>query len=159
MMEQFISPQPKQKNFKTIPISNALRPVLARLKLRSKHDELIPYTGDKLTRIFAAYVARAELPADITFHVLRHTFATRLGSAGVSQSLIQTLLGQSDSDSTKIYVHAYTEDMVSAMNKISLPAANWLRLLIWLAIGLVIYFSYGRHHSVLGKVLRNEHGT
>ncbi len=24
---------------------------------------------------------------------------------------------------------------------------NWLRLIIWLAIGLVIYFSYSRHHS------------
>jgi APA family basic amino acid/polyamine antiporter len=24
---------------------------------------------------------------------------------------------------------------------------NWLRLIIWLVIGLVIYFSYGRHHS------------
>jgi APA family basic amino acid/polyamine antiporter len=31
----------------------------------------------------------------------------------------------------------------------SLPAANWLRLLAWLAIGLVIYFLYGRRHSVL----------
>jgi len=33
----------------------------------------------------------------------------------------------------------------------SLPAENWLRLFIWLAIGLVIYFSYGRHHSRLGN--------
>jgi len=24
---------------------------------------------------------------------------------------------------------------------------NWMRLLVWLVIGLVIYFSYGRHHS------------
>jgi APA family basic amino acid/polyamine antiporter len=24
---------------------------------------------------------------------------------------------------------------------------NWARLFIWLAIGLVLYFSYGRHHS------------
>ena len=33
----------------------------------------------------------------------------------------------------------------------SLPAANWFRLFAWLGIGLVIYFSYGRFHSVLGK--------
>ena len=31
----------------------------------------------------------------------------------------------------------------------SLPAANWLRLLAWLAIGLVIYSAYGCRHSVL----------
>jgi APA family basic amino acid/polyamine antiporter len=34
----------------------------------------------------------------------------------------------------------------------SLPAGNWLRLLVWLLIGLVIYFSYGRRHSVLAKL-------
>src|SRR3984893_9729412 len=28
---------------------------------------------------------------------------------------------------------------------------NWMRLLIWLAIGLVIYFSYGRKHSRLAE--------
>jgi APA family basic amino acid/polyamine antiporter len=26
---------------------------------------------------------------------------------------------------------------------------NWLRLVVWLAIGLAIYFSYGRKHSTL----------
>jgi APA family basic amino acid/polyamine antiporter len=31
----------------------------------------------------------------------------------------------------------------------SLPAENWWRLIIWLAIGLVIYFFYGRKHSVM----------
>jgi APA family basic amino acid/polyamine antiporter len=31
----------------------------------------------------------------------------------------------------------------------SLPGENWLRLVGWLAIGLVIYFTYGRHHSTL----------
>src|SRR6185369_10992679 len=38
----------------------------------------------------------------------------------------------------------------------SLPAANWWRLFGWLALGLVIYFGYGRHHSLLGQELRGE---
>jgi hypothetical protein len=41
----------------------------------------------------------------------------------------------------------------------SLPAANWYRLIGWLAIGLLIYFFYGRHHSLLGKELRGEIAT
>jgi APA family basic amino acid/polyamine antiporter len=32
-----------------------------------------------------------------------------------------------------------------------LPTDTWLRLIIWLAIGLAIYFLYGRKHSVLNK--------
>jgi APA family basic amino acid/polyamine antiporter len=31
----------------------------------------------------------------------------------------------------------------------SLPSANWLRLFIWMSVGVIIYFLYGRHHSVL----------
>jgi APA family basic amino acid/polyamine antiporter len=31
----------------------------------------------------------------------------------------------------------------------SLPPENWLRLGVWLAIGLVVYFLYSRHHSVM----------
>jgi APA family basic amino acid/polyamine antiporter len=38
----------------------------------------------------------------------------------------------------------------------SLPVENWWRLIIWLAIGFVIYFGYGRHHSVLAKLRRQE---
>jgi len=32
-----------------------------------------------------------------------------------------------------------------------LPGDTWLRLVIWLAIGLLIYFAYSRHHSVLQR--------
>ena len=39
---------------------------------------------------------------------------------------------------------------------LSLPAANWWRLFAWLGIGLVIYFCYGKRHSILGKELRGE---
>ncbi|MDB5306241.1 MAG: amino acid/polyamine/organocation transporter, superfamily [Gemmataceae bacterium] len=34
---------------------------------------------------------------------------------------------------------------------LSLPAHNWYRLFGWMAIGLVVYFGYGRGHSVLGR--------
>ncbi len=33
----------------------------------------------------------------------------------------------------------------------SLPAENWLRLIVWLVIGFGIYFGYGRHHSVMAR--------
>lgn len=33
----------------------------------------------------------------------------------------------------------------------SLPSENWWRLGVWLAIGFVIYFGYGRKHSVMHK--------
>jgi len=37
--------------------------------------------------------------------------------------------------------------LVSGLMMISLPRDTWIRLLVWLFIGLVIYFSYGRKHS------------
>ena len=33
----------------------------------------------------------------------------------------------------------------------SLPAENWLRLFVWLLLGFIIYFGYGRSHSHLGR--------
>ncbi|HET6837117.1 MAG TPA: amino acid permease [Gemmatimonadales bacterium] len=35
----------------------------------------------------------------------------------------------------------------------TLPGDTWLRLLVWLFIGFVIYFAYGRKHSVLQREL------
>jgi APA family basic amino acid/polyamine antiporter len=33
----------------------------------------------------------------------------------------------------------------------SLGLSNWLRLIVWLVIGQVIYFTYGRKHSHLAR--------
>ena len=32
-----------------------------------------------------------------------------------------------------------------------LPGDTWIRLIVWLVIGLVIYFAYGKKHSQLGR--------
>ena len=34
----------------------------------------------------------------------------------------------------------------------SLGVENWLRLFVWLGLGLIIYFAYSRHHSHLAKL-------
>jgi APA family basic amino acid/polyamine antiporter len=43
--------------------------------------------------------------------------------------------------------------LLCLMLMFSLPWENWLRLGIWLAVGLLIYFSYGHKHSVLAKTM------
>jgi APA family basic amino acid/polyamine antiporter len=39
----------------------------------------------------------------------------------------------------------------------SLPAENWLRLSVWLLLGMAVYFGYGRYHSVLARM--NQQAT
>jgi basic amino acid/polyamine antiporter, APA family len=38
----------------------------------------------------------------------------------------------------------------------TLPLDTWIRLVVWMVIGLVIYFLYGAHHSVLAAAKRLE---
>src|SRR5579863_2504672 len=40
---------------------------------------------------------------------------------------------------------------ISFLLMASLPLSTWLRLIVWLIIGMVIYFTYGRKHSRLGR--------
>lgn len=44
--------------------------------------------------------------------------------------------------------------LFSIVLMLSLPWHTWLRFIVWLGIGMVIYFTYGRTHSVLSR--RNE---
>jgi APA family basic amino acid/polyamine antiporter len=40
---------------------------------------------------------------------------------------------------------------ISGAMMLALPAETWIRLGVWLAIGMVVYFGYGRHHSRVQK--------
>ena len=46
--------------------------------------------------------------------------------------------------------------VVSGLLMLSLPLDTWLRLVIWLVIGLTIYFSYGRYHSKFAQGLQRR---
>jgi APA family basic amino acid/polyamine antiporter len=37
--------------------------------------------------------------------------------------------------------------LVALLMMVFLPWQTWMRMIVWLAIGMVIYFTYGRHHS------------
>ena len=45
--------------------------------------------------------------------------------------------------------------LVSGLMMVSLPGDTWLRLVIWLVIGMAVYFFYGRYHSKV-QIARNE---
>ena len=40
---------------------------------------------------------------------------------------------------------------ICILQMVALPWATWVRLILWTAVGLVIYFAYGMRHSVLRK--------
>jgi APA family basic amino acid/polyamine antiporter len=55
-----------------------------------------------------------------------------------------------------VYVVAPLGILVNFIMMLFLPWDTWLRLVVWLAIGLVIYFGYSRRHSFLGKQLASS---
>ena len=50
-----------------------------------------------------------------------------------------------------VWIVAPLSAITSLLLMLSLPWDTWLRLIVWMAIGLVIYFAYGRHHSKLAR--------
>ncbi|MFA6433907.1 MAG: amino acid permease [Elusimicrobiales bacterium] len=46
--------------------------------------------------------------------------------------------------------------VVSLAQMAFLPIATWIRLIVWMAIGISIYFLYGRHHSKLAAAKRDD---
>jgi APA family basic amino acid/polyamine antiporter len=55
-----------------------------------------------------------------------------------------------------VYIVAPLGIFVNLGMMMFLKPQTWMRLLIWLVIGLVIYLLYGLRHSVLGRQLRGE---
>jgi APA family basic amino acid/polyamine antiporter len=49
--------------------------------------------------------------------------------------------------------------LVAGLMMVSLPRDTWLRLIIWLAIGMAIYFGYGRYHSRVQAAVSGRRGT
>ena len=55
-----------------------------------------------------------------------------------------------------LYVVAPAGVLVNVAMMLFLPLITWIRLFVWMAIGIAFYFAYGYRHSVLGKELVRE---
>lgn len=83
-------------------------------------------TSRAVQNIFHKYISKANITKNVTFHSLRHSFATHLLQSGTSIFHIKQLLGHSDISTTCFYLHLLKIeslnvksplDMLSAMEK------------------------------------------
>jgi integrase len=111
----------KSKKLKNLPLNSSALWVIGQLESEGSSAYLFPSpaTGKPYTGITRAwYVIRREagLPSNTRIHDLRHTFASRLVSAGRSLFEVQMLLGHADPRMSQRYAHLSQKRALEASN-------------------------------------------
>ncbi|MCB8877616.1 tyrosine-type recombinase/integrase [Acidisoma silvae] len=113
------------------PLSQAACNVLA-AQDRKGADALVfpPSKGKGTMSGFPGFVARVaklgELPADITPHVLRHSFASVAADLGYSEPTIAALIGHKGMTITSRYVHSADAVLLAAADKVAEKVAGMM---------------------------------
>ena len=70
-------------------------------------------------KLWLKIAANAQVPADITPHVLRHSFASLAGDLGYSEPTIAALIGHKGRSVTSRYVHAADPVLLAAADAVA----------------------------------------
>jgi integrase len=104
------------------PLSHSACDVLSKIT-RSGELVLPPTRGNGRMRGFPKLWARiarlGELAADVTPHVLRHSFASLAGDLGYSEPTIAALVGHKGRSMTSRYVHAANAVLLAAADAVA----------------------------------------
>ena len=95
----------------TVPMNQDVRNELLKLRKSAAESEYVfanPTTGRNFTEIKRAFHTACRLAEinNLRWHDLRHTFGTRLGDAGCSESTIAQLMGHASVEMAYRYTHA-----------------------------------------------------
>jgi integrase/recombinase XerD len=98
------------------------RPFLAAKQKHPDQTAFLSHRGEPITRksfweILKRFAHEAEIPATLSPHVLRHSFATHLLQSGMNLRSLQMLLGHSDLSTTQIYTHIAPEHLKKSHKK------------------------------------------
>lgn len=111
----------KSKKLKHLPLNQSARWVIEQLDVHRKSELLFPspITGKPFTTITRQWYRirkKAGIPANVRIHDLRHTFASRMVSAGRSLFDVQNLLGHADARTSQRYAHLSMKAAQEASN-------------------------------------------
>jgi len=76
----------------------------------------IAYSDRSAQKVFQMAKEKARIQKDISFHGLRHSFATHLLEKGIDVKFIQELLGHFDIKTTMRYLHVRKEQLVNIVS-------------------------------------------
>jgi integrase len=122
--EEILVVDPKDDEDRKIPMNHIVYNTLAELRLKSKQNVYVftnPRTGTHYVEPKGAFTSSCEEAGieDLTFHDLRHTFASRLVANGNDLNTVRVLMGHSKLTTTQRYLHSNAELKRDAVNSLA----------------------------------------